>query len=65
MSTFLKEIDEKHLVTVGFEGFYGPKNAKSSLNPSEWEATLGTDFIRDNDIPTVDFASFHMYPDQW
>lgn len=65
MSTFVKEIDEKHLVTVGFEGFYGPKNAKSSLNPSKWEATLGTDFIRDNDIPTIDFASFHMYPDQW
>lgn len=65
MSTFVKAIDDKHLVTVGYEGFYGSKNAKSSINPSDWEATLGTDFIRDNEIPTIDFASFHMYPDQW
>ncbi|XP_057527626.1 mannan endo-1,4-beta-mannosidase 2-like [Amaranthus tricolor] len=65
MSEFVKAIDEKHLVTVGLEGFYGLKNAKSALNPSEWEATIGTDFIRNNDIPTIDFASVHMYPDQW
>ncbi|KAL2937775.1 Mannan endo-1 4-beta-mannosidase 2 [Bienertia sinuspersici] len=65
MSEFVKAIDDKHLITVGLEGFYGTKNAKKALNPSDWEATIGTDFIRNNDIPTIDFASIHMYPDQW
>ncbi|KAL9243811.1 hypothetical protein vseg_017653 [Gypsophila vaccaria] len=65
MSTFIKAIDEKHLVTVGLEGFYDSKNAKSSINPSEWTGAIGSDFIRNNDIPTIDFASLHVYPDQW
>ncbi|KAH9621075.1 hypothetical protein KSS87_004535 [Heliosperma pusillum] len=65
MSEYIKAIDKKHLVTVGLEGFYDSKNGKDSLNPSKFEAALGTDFIRNNDIPSIDFASFHMYPDKW
>ncbi|GMH11065.1 hypothetical protein Nepgr_012906 [Nepenthes gracilis] len=65
MSAFVKSIDKKHLVTVGLEGFYGPKSSKSTLNPSAWEATLGTDFIRDSQLSTIDFASVHIYPDHW
>ncbi|GAB2242520.1 hypothetical protein Droror1_Dr00019295 [Drosera rotundifolia] len=65
MSAFVKSVDDKHLVTVGLEGFYGPKSLKSSMNPSAWVSTIGTDFIRDSQIPTIDFASVHIYPDQW
>ncbi|KAK9689878.1 hypothetical protein RND81_09G087700 [Saponaria officinalis] len=65
MSKFIKEIDEKHLVTVGLEGFYDSKNPKSAVNPSDWTGSTGSDFIRNNDIPTIDFASLHVYPDQW
>ncbi|KAK9664209.1 hypothetical protein RND81_14G026100 [Saponaria officinalis] len=65
MSGFIKAIDEKHLVTVGLEGFYDSKSAKSGVNPSTFEAALGTDFIRNSELPTIDFASFHMYPDKW
>ncbi|KAL9261779.1 Mannan endo-1,4-beta-mannosidase 2-like protein [Drosera capensis] len=65
MSAFVKSVDDKHLVTVGLEGFYGPKRPKSSMNPSAWVSTIGTDFIRDSQIPTIDFASVHIYPDQW
>ncbi|XP_074296215.1 mannan endo-1,4-beta-mannosidase 2-like [Silene latifolia] len=65
MSKFIKAIDEKHLVTIGLEGFYDSKNSKSALNPSEWTGATGSDFIRDNDLPSIDFASIHVYPDQW
>ncbi|KAL9243812.1 hypothetical protein vseg_017654 [Gypsophila vaccaria] len=65
MSEYIKSIDEKHLVTIGLEGFYDSKSSKAALNPSKFTTALGTDFIRNNDIPTIDFASFHMYPDKW
>ncbi|CAK9171085.1 unnamed protein product [Ilex paraguariensis] len=66
MSTFVKSIDSKHLLTVGLEGFYGPKDAKRlTVNPEFWAAELGSDFIRNSKISTVDFASVHIYPDHW
>ncbi|XP_059663159.1 mannan endo-1,4-beta-mannosidase 2-like [Cornus florida] len=66
MSTFVKSIDKNHLLTVGLEGFYGPESPKRlTINPGEWAATLGSDFIRNSNISTVDFASVHIYPDQW
>ncbi|KAK1267775.1 Mannan endo-1,4-beta-mannosidase 2 [Acorus gramineus] len=67
MAGYLKSIDKKHLLTVGHEGFYGPSSPvkNRSVNPSEWESTLGADFIRNSKIPTIDFASIHFYPDQW
>ncbi|KAL3509357.1 hypothetical protein ACH5RR_028758 [Cinchona calisaya] len=66
MSTYVKSIDRNHLITVGLEGFYGPKNPKRlTVNPEFWAADLGSDFIRNSKISTVDFASAHIYPDHW
>ncbi|XP_038694810.1 mannan endo-1,4-beta-mannosidase 2 [Tripterygium wilfordii] len=66
MSAFVKRIDKNHLLTVGLEGFYGPKNPKRlSVNPEQWASTLGSDFIRNSKIPNIDFASVHVYPDHW
>ncbi|ONK70091.1 uncharacterized protein A4U43_C05F30140 [Asparagus officinalis] len=67
MSKYVKSIDRNHLVTIGLEGFYGPRSPpeKLSLNPGEWFSTLGTDFIRNSKISTIDFTSVHIYPDQW
>lgn len=66
MSTFIKSIDRNHLLTVGLEGFYGPKNPKRlTVNPEFWAADLGSDFIRNSKLSTVDFASLHIYPDHW
>ncbi|KAG5551920.1 hypothetical protein RHGRI_010135 [Rhododendron griersonianum] len=66
MSMFVKSIDKKHLLTVGLEGFYGPKSPKkSTVNPGDWAADLGSDFIRNSQISTIDFASVHIYPDHW
>ncbi|CAM8992540.1 hypothetical protein QQ045_007584 [Rhodiola kirilowii] len=66
MSAYVKSIDSKHLVTVGLEGFYGPENPKRmTVNPGPWAAQLGSDFIRNSKISTIDFASVHIYPDHW
>lgn len=66
MTAYVKSIDKKHLLTVGLEGFYGPTNPKRlNVNPAPWAATLGSDFIRNSNISTVDFASVHIYPDHW
>ncbi|KAF8409264.1 hypothetical protein HHK36_005338 [Tetracentron sinense] len=66
MSSFVKSIDKNHLLTVGLEGFYGPRSpGKLSVNPEEWAGVLGTDFIRNSKISTIDFASVHIYPDHW
>lgn len=66
MSAFVKSIDNRHLVTIGLEGFYGPKSPKRlTVNPEDWASRLGADFIRNSQIPNIDFASVHIYPDQW
>ncbi|XP_039121681.1 mannan endo-1,4-beta-mannosidase 2-like [Dioscorea cayenensis subsp. rotundata] len=67
MSAYVKSIDKNHLVTIGIEGFYGPKSPpeKRNVNPSEYYGNVGTDFISNTNASGIDFASVHVYPDQW
>ncbi|KAL9330500.1 hypothetical protein ACSQ67_000110 [Phaseolus vulgaris] len=60
MASYLKSIDGNHLLEVGLEGFYGPSKKESNPN-----FQVGTDFIANNQIPGIDFATVHSYPDQW
>lgn len=63
MASYLKSIDGNHLLEVGLEGFYGPSSSeKQQSNPN---FQVGTDFIANNQIPDIDFATVHSYPDQW
>lgn len=66
MANFVKSIDKNHLLTVGLEGFYGPTTPeKLSMNPGDWASSVGIDFIRNSKISNIDFASVHIYVDQW
>ena len=66
MTAFIKSIDKNHLLTIGLEGFYGPKSPKKSImNPEEWASILGSDFVRNSNTTNVDFTSVHIYPDHW
>lgn len=66
MAAFVKSLDPKHLVTVGLEGFYGLKTSENStVNPGEWAASLGSDFLRNSATDNIDFASVHAYPHSW
>lgn len=60
MAGHVKSIDGNHLLEAGLEGFYG--TSKPQGNPN---FQVGTDFIANNQIPGIDFATVHSYPDQW
>ncbi|XP_040862555.1 mannan endo-1,4-beta-mannosidase 7 isoform X4 [Glycine max] len=63
MASFVKSIDRNHLLEAGLEGFYGQSTPqRKRLNPG---FDIGTDFIGNNRIPAIDFATVHCYPDQW
>ncbi|XP_028770945.1 LOW QUALITY PROTEIN: mannan endo-1,4-beta-mannosidase 4-like [Neltuma alba] len=64
MAAYVKSIDRNHLLEIGLEGFYGESMPEKKLfNPGY--QLVGTDFISNNQVPHVDFATFHLYPDQW
>lgn len=60
MASYVKSIDSNHLLEAGLEGFYG--SSKQQINPN---FQVGTDFIANNQINGIDFATVHSYPDQW
>lgn len=63
MAAHVKSIDSNHLLEVGLEGFYGSSSPQMQhINPG---FQVGTDFISNNQIPGIDFATLHSYPDQW
>ncbi|KAK8969912.1 Mannan endo-1,4-beta-mannosidase 5 [Platanthera guangdongensis] len=67
MANYVKSIDKKHMLTIGFEGFYGPSSPaqKRLVNPAEHFSRLGLDFIRNSKVVALDFTSVHIYPDLW
>ncbi|XP_047326154.1 mannan endo-1,4-beta-mannosidase 4-like [Impatiens glandulifera] len=63
MSNYVKSIDKNHLLEVGLEGFYNKTmQSKQFSNPS---LLVGTDFISNNQVPAIDFATIHLYPNIW
>ena len=61
MASHVKSIDHNHLLEIGHHGFYG--ESMKEKNPNN--QLLGTDFIADNQIHGIDFATIHLYEDQW
>ncbi|KAE8057143.1 hypothetical protein FH972_013856 [Carpinus fangiana] len=61
MAAYVKSVDGNHLLEIGLEGFYG--ESKKPSNPNGY--LLGSDFITNNQITGIDFATVHSYPDQW
>jgi mannan endo-1,4-beta-mannosidase len=61
MSTYIKTIDSKHLVSVGDEGFY------CVANPTDWTENCGegVDTLAFTALENIDVMSFHLYPDLW
>ena len=61
MSTYIKTIDPKHLVSVGDEGFYCIPGA------SDWTENCGegVDTLAFASLENIDVMSFHLYPDSW
>ncbi|EXC32463.1 Mannan endo-1,4-beta-mannosidase 5 [Morus notabilis] len=63
MASYVKSMDNKHLLEVGMEGFYGDSIPdRKQYNPGY---QVGTDFITNNQIKEIDFTTIHAYPDIW
>lgn len=61
MSAHLKRLAPRHLVAVGDEGFYGiPTNFDYPY--STFEGNRWLEFLA---VPTVDYGTFHLYPQGW
>ncbi|KAK2364922.1 mannan endo-1,4-beta-mannosidase [Trifolium repens] len=60
MAPYVKSIDSNHLLEIGLEGFYG--QTMPEKNPS---FQVGTDFISNNQVAEIDFATIHLYPETW
>ncbi|KAK6076058.1 fungal cellulose binding domain-containing protein [Seiridium cupressi] len=59
-SEYIKSLDSNHLVTTGIEGFGLPGDGSYPYTYGE-----GTDFVALLNITTLDFATFHLYPNSW
>ena len=62
MSAYIKSLDPHHLVTWGGEGEF---NLKTASPPDRYNGKDGGDFDHELTIPTIDFGTFHSYPDWW
>lgn len=60
MSGYVKSLDPNHLVSVGDEGFL-------ATGGEHWayRANDGVDHAALTALPSVDFGTFHLYPDDW
>lgn len=62
VSTFIKTIDKRHLLSAGDEGFYcdDPTSFDFTINCSQ-----GVDSFALASLPNVDAMSYHLYPELW
>ena len=61
VSAFVKGLDPDHMVTLGDEGF----NPSAGDGSYAYTTAEGVSFAQNLDIPTLDFGTFHMYPQDW
>ncbi|KIZ00565.1 Mannan endo-1,4-beta-mannosidase 1 [Monoraphidium neglectum] len=61
----VKSLDPNHPVTVGLEGFFGPSTPGLAAACNPYNQTHGVDWVANNASPSIDFASIHLYADQW
>ncbi|RZA22353.1 MAG: hypothetical protein EOP10_15615 [Proteobacteria bacterium] len=64
MSDFVRGIDSNHMISSGEEGY---KVSHGDLSRHNWihNGLKGVDFQRNITIPNINFATVHIYPDNW
>ncbi len=67
MSEFVKSIDSNHMLTLGDEGFYnfGYNDFPEGEHKYVYYGSAGMDWASYLEIPELDFATLHIYCDQW
>ena len=59
-SQYIKSLDPKHMVTIGDEGF-----GLSGGTSYPYTTAEGVSWQQNLNISSLDFATFHMYPNSW
>lgn len=63
ISAYIKSLDSNHMVALGDEGWFDTAGiGDGSYAYSGYE---GVDFVQNLAISTLDYGTFHCYPDQW
>ncbi|TFY73980.1 hypothetical protein EWM64_g10032, partial [Hericium alpestre] len=61
ISAFIKSIDANHLVAIGDEGWFQEANPPTY----PYAPGVGVDFVKNLGIATLDFGTYHSYPESW
>lgn len=61
ISAYIKSISPNHLVGLGDEGWFQQTDMTSY--PSSFVPNVGIDFVKNLAISTLDFGTFHLYPE--
>ena len=64
ISAYIKSLDPRHMVTLGDEGWL-PNNVPGADGSYAYSGYEGVDFVRNLQIKTLDYGTFHSYPEQW
>ncbi|KAF7836495.1 mannan endo-1,4-beta-mannosidase 5-like [Senna tora] len=65
LASHVKAFDDKHLLGLGMEGFYGDTTGERVVDYNPKSLYYGTDFIWNYQISEIDFTSAHAFPDLW
>lgn len=64
-SAYIKSLDRSHLVTLGDEGWFAPPYVSNDTDQSAYDGSSGVDWVTNLQISTLDYGTFHLYPDSW
>jgi mannan endo-1,4-beta-mannosidase len=68
ITAHVRAIDGNHLISTGEEGYKTTHNScQQRCDWHQWihNGSKGVDFARNLTLPHVDFATVHIYPDNW
>ena len=65
MSAFIKQLGVQQMVSTGEEGYRTDGNTQCCHNNWINGGYKGVDFVRNSHVPHIDFATVHVYPDNW
>ena len=60
-SAYIKSLDPTHMVTLGDEGWF----CSGGDGSYAYSCAEGVDFEKNLQVSTLDYGTFHQYPDQW
>ena len=64
ISKYIKGLDDHHMVCLGDEGWLTPSYVGGD-GTYAYSGYEGVDFVKNLAIPTLDYGTVHLYPNQW